>query len=340
LRQDKSRVQQELRQVKVKQRATHNELVEAQQELENARARLRAARLQLRATRNHIACVQKDLVSTEARLKEHKQAFARRIRALYEASQPTMLAVLVGVTDYEDFTNRVRFARLVAEQDQNLLLRLVQFEAKLEDRKQQLEKLEAQQAAYHSQVQAETKKVADQEARTRQVLNSILHDRKRLEAQLAALEEESREIERMLARSQRAGGWARYSGTWSGSLLKPVPGHICSGFGMRMHPILGYVRMHTGVDISASYGTPIKAADKGLVVYAGWRGGYGKCVIIDHGSGIATLYAHMSSISVSSGEIVRRGEVVGAVGSTGLSTGPHLHFEVRRNGCPVDPLSY
>ena len=107
-----------------------------------------------------------------------------------------------------------------------------------------------------------------------------------------------------------------------------------------MHPILHYRRMHTGVDIAAPRGTPIRAAAKGMVVYAGWRGGYGKCVIIDHGSGVATLYAHMSRISVSRGQIVNRGAVIGTVGSTGLATGPHLHFEVRKFGRPVNPLSF
>jgi murein DD-endopeptidase MepM/ murein hydrolase activator NlpD len=98
--------------------------------------------------------------------------------------------------------------------------------------------------------------------------------------------------------------------------------------------------MHTGIDISAHSGTPIKAAAGGEVVFAGWWGGYGNVVIIDHGGGISTLYAHCSAIYVRKGQSVSQGEVIAAVGSTGLSTGPHLHFEVRKNGKPVDPLGY
>ncbi len=144
-----------------------------------------------------------------------------------------------------------------------------------------------------------------------------------------------------LQRRSASGGFSGgYSGKWSGHFLKPVPGGIGSGFGMRYHPILHYFRMHTGVDLHASYGEPVHAADKGLVVFADWRGGYGRCVIIDHGSGYATVYAHMSSFDVSSGQTVSRGQVIGRVGSTGLSTGPHLHFEVRINGTPVNPLNY
>ncbi|MCD6350834.1 MAG: peptidoglycan DD-metalloendopeptidase family protein [Armatimonadetes bacterium] len=337
LKSQKRQVQSKLRVVKSKQKATHNALVAAQQKLDAARARLRKARAQLRATRDHIAKVKKELAGTEARLQRHKEIFADRLRVLYAASQPSALGLFLGVTDYQDLSNRVRYAKMVADADHDLLMRLVQFEAKLAERKAELARLYDQQAIYHQQVEAETKKVAQEEYKTRQVMNSILKDRRRLEAQLAALDAESKRIESML---RSRGSASRYQGKWSGTFVRPVPGRITSGFGMRMHPILHYRRMHTGVDFHASYGTPVRAADKGLVVYAGWRGGYGKCIILDHGSGIATLYGHLSRISVSRGQIVKRGAVIGAVGSTGLSTGPHLHFEVRKNGRPVNPLSF
>lgn len=340
LRRAKASIQQRLRQVKAKQTQTKNKLVQAQQELERARSRLRKARAELRATRAHIARVKKELAGTQARLEQHRKLVAARLLAAYRSAEPTALAMVLEVADYEDLANQMRFARAVAEQDQAMLTRLIQFQHKLAARKAELAELERRQARYHAQVQAETEAVAARERKVRAALQEVLSDRKKLEAQLAALLEESKRIESMLASLQRGRGGLRYTGKWSGKLLKPVPGRITSGFGMRMHPILHYRRMHTGVDISAGYGTPIKAADKGLVVYAGWRGGYGKCVIIDHGSGIATLYAHLSRISVSRGQIVKRGAIIGAVGSTGLSTGPHLHFEVRKYGRPVDPLAF
>ena len=123
-------------------------------------------------------------------------------------------------------------------------------------------------------------------------------------------------------------------------LLAPVSGRVTSRYGMRRHPILGYRRMHAGLDFKASYGTPIHAASDGVVASAGVKGGYGNTVVIDHGGAVATLYAHMSRIGVSAGEKVVRGQVIGLVGSTGNSTGPHLHFEVRVSGTPVDPRSY
>jgi murein DD-endopeptidase MepM/ murein hydrolase activator NlpD len=125
-------------------------------------------------------------------------------------------------------------------------------------------------------------------------------------------------------------------GDGSQAIKMPVQGRLTSGFGERFHPILGYERFHAGLDLAAAAGTPIVAAADGKVVSAGWSGGYGQAVEIAHAGGIETKYGHMSRIAAYAGEIVRRGEVIGYVGSTGLSTGPHLHFEVMKNGRPVN----
>jgi murein DD-endopeptidase MepM/ murein hydrolase activator NlpD len=128
-------------------------------------------------------------------------------------------------------------------------------------------------------------------------------------------------------------------GEADGAMRLPVAGRVTSGFGERFHPILGYTRMHEGVDLGASAGTPIVAAADGRVLAAGWHGGYGRQVAIAHASGIETTYGHMSRIAAFPGEMVRRGQVIGYVGSSGLATGPHLHFEVMKNGRPVNPMT-
>ncbi|MEO8753195.1 MAG: M23 family metallopeptidase [Casimicrobiaceae bacterium] len=125
----------------------------------------------------------------------------------------------------------------------------------------------------------------------------------------------------------------------SSTLTWPTAGTVSSRFGPRLHPVLHVVRPHDGLDIRAAVGTPVWAADRGTVVFAGWRGGYGRMVIIDHGGGLQTRYAHMSSIDVSVGAEVAARQTIGAVGQTGMATGPHLHFETRRNGQAVDPVS-
>jgi murein DD-endopeptidase MepM/ murein hydrolase activator NlpD len=126
----------------------------------------------------------------------------------------------------------------------------------------------------------------------------------------------------------------------TGQLIPPSDASISSNFGWRVHPILGDSRFHSGIDFGDDYGSTIRAADNGVVIFAGWYGGYGNAVIINHGEGITTLYAHLSKIDVSEGQKVQVGEAIAAVGSTGLSTGPHLHFEVRKDGEPVDPMDY
>ncbi|MET0364262.1 MAG: peptidoglycan DD-metalloendopeptidase family protein, partial [Sphingobium sp.] len=135
--------------------------------------------------------------------------------------------------------------------------------------------------------------------------------------------------------------WFEASGVGQrrGMMAAPVAGHLTSSFGMRFHPILGYSRMHAGVDFGARWGSPIYAANSGRVVFAGRHGGHGNYVKIDHGGGIGTGYGHMSRIAAYAGEMVRQGQVIGYVGSTGLSTGPHLHYEVYRGGVPINPLS-
>ena len=125
----------------------------------------------------------------------------------------------------------------------------------------------------------------------------------------------------------------------AGGYIYPVRGPITSYFGYRIHPIYGTSRLHTGMDFGVGYGVPILAADNGVVIHSGWYGGYGNTVILDHGGGFTTLYAHASSLAVSNGQTVNQGQTVSRVGSTGNSTGPHLHFEVRYNGSPINPLS-
>ena len=157
------------------------------------------------------------------------------------------------------------------------------------------------------------------------------------------LAELERQEDQLLAESQALTGvitGSSGSGQGTGSLIWPVSGPVTSPFGWRIHPILGYKKFHTGIDIGVGYGTPIHAADSGTVIYATWMGGYGNVIIIDHGDGLSTLYAHQSSLAVGTGARVTRGQMIGYVGSTGFSTGPHLHFEVRVNGNPVDPMGY
>lgn len=166
------------------------------------------------------------------------------------------------------------------------------------------------------------------------LLSNIRNDIAAAEQHKDGLEEEAARIKAEIAAAQSQEGVA------PGALRMPVNGWISSYYGMRVHPIFGTSRMHTGIDLAAGAGTPIYAAEAGTVIIAGLRGGYGNAVVIDHGGGLATLYAHQSRLTVSVGENVAAGERIGFVGCTGYCTGDHLHFEVHVNGNHVDPLGY
>ena len=215
----------------------------------------------------------------------------------------------------------------------------------------QLALLEAEQESLRALAASLERQRAEQQdraeeviARTAQVEATLAEQRTRLaaiDAEIASIElridslarEEAR-IREVLAQEQDSGG------TSPGALYRPVPGAVSSAYGYRIHPIYGDRRLHTGWDMNGNCGQPIAAAAAGRVIYSGWRGGYGNTIIIDHGGGMATLYAHQSSLGVSYGQQVGAGQVIGWVGTTGLSTSCHLHFEVRISGVPVDPFPY
>lgn len=181
-----------------------------------------------------------------------------------------------------------------------------------------------------SRVALVEERLAEQQALLDEIDDEIAH----IEGEITALEREEAGIQALIEQEQSRGGSA------PGVLLRPVPGGVSSGFGWRIHPIYGTSRLHTGWDMNGSCGAPIVAAAGGRVFFTGWKGGYGNAVMIDHGGGLSTLYAHQSGIGVSYGQQVSAGEVIGWVGTTGLSTGCHLHWEVRVNGTPVDPSGY
>jgi murein DD-endopeptidase MepM/ murein hydrolase activator NlpD len=189
------------------------------------------------------------------------------------------------------------------------------------------------------ETQLEARKVILTEAYATQkeTLDRLDADIAEFEGELASLAAEEASIRAQIAARTAATSTPSVSGS---GFVRPVPGGVSSGFGMRIHPITGTRRMHNGLDMNASQGDPIRAARAGTVILAGVKGGYGNTVMIDHGGGMVTLYAHQSKLGVTVGQRVEAGEVIGWVGSTGDSTAPHLHFEVRINGSPVDPMKY
>lgn len=311
-----------------------------------ANARVLASRSLVLDLRTRLERAQIELQRANLALEKAKREFAesqeeasRHLVALYQRGKPGYLELMLSSDDFGAMIRRSELAQYLMEQDREVL-------ARLKERKEECDRYQAQVERKKQEVAALRQRAEVANIRNIRERNSIsmkLQQQRAemdaLEAELAALERDSNAVTAMLRALQSTSkGRARYNGTRYTVSGLPVAGRITSGYGYRIHPILKTKRLHTGVDIAAPSGTPIHAAGGGEVIWAGWRGGYGNCIIIDHGGGKATLYAHMSRYNASVGKRVSKGDVIGYVGSTGLSTGPHLHYEVRINGSPVNPL--
>ena len=266
----------------------------------------------------------------------------RRLIDLYESDDPTTLDVLLSTQSLSDFLDQVAYVRELSSQDARITTQVnsakVRMHASREKTRGTRDKVATVTrtiAVRTAQVRSEKERLlvserglSNSRAQKAKSLVSVREQKQEFLSEAAALAASNAQVAATIQSS------ASYSSTPSShGLIWPCAGPITSGYGMR------WGRLHAGIDIGAGYGTPIHAAASGNVIFAGWMGGYGNFVIIDHGGGMATAYAHQSSIAVGGGS-VSQGQVIGYVGSTGPSTGPHLHFEVRINGSPVDPLGY
>lgn len=319
--------------------AANGRLAVAEAEVDRLEGRYLLLTGQLRDTDRAIDDVEDDVADITSEL--YRRGGSGSVAAYFALDAETPQALMAGA----------RYLSVSAEADQARIDDLVELKRRIEHVRGGLEDEREQARAARDIVASERARIAslkaeEQGARTQvadaveaqEALLAQVHAQKdRFNAEINALKAESNSVAGML-RSRQSG--QEFVGSGSGVLARPVAGMFTSGFGARVHPILGTTRMHNGVDFGAGHGTPVWAAGAGEVVWAGGRGGYGNTVIVDHGNTLATLYAHLSTVSVSVGATVNPGQVVGAVGSTGLSTGPHLHFEVRQSGTPVNPLGY
>lgn len=291
-----------------------------------------------------------EIDKTQAEFDTQRGLLAERVQATYKQGTWFYLDLLLGSTDFDDLIARTDLVNRVIESNNNIAASLAATKSDLEKAKSTLERSLEEVDLKRKEARSVEKElrglraarqnaVDQQESVQRNKQELVVENKsnaKRLRALAQAEEAESNRIAALLS----GGG----SGRFSGSMAWPVPAshRVTSSFGWRVHPIFGTKRFHSGVDIGAGSGSAIVAAAAGKVISASYRGGYGNTVMIDHGNGVVTLYAHQKSggMKVSTGERVEKGERIGTVGSTGYSTGPHLHFEVRVNGSPKNPMGY
>jgi murein DD-endopeptidase MepM/ murein hydrolase activator NlpD len=305
---------------------------------------LNAQRAELLSIRGRLTAARDRLARLRGRLLEAQQTLAARLVEIYKADQPDILTVILEADGFDDLLTRTEFLDRIGRQDRRIITAVRDLKVEVTKQANQLAELDRRQAIVVAGIQAKRDDVASSKARLesrqsdlaaasgarRQALRSIRQDRHGLEGNLSKMIAQENAIRARLSGAGPVGPIRR----GSGNFIWPVNGPIVSGFGMR------WGRLHAGVDIAVPTGTPIRAAGAGTVVLMAPTSGYGNYTCVAHGGGISTCYAHQSRFGTSSGAHVSQGQVIGYVGCTGHCLGPHLHFEVRVNGVPVNPLGY
>ena len=295
--------------------------------------------MQIEELQTNIDKVGKELKSAETKYKKRKEILEKRLVKIYEEGDTKYLSVLLASSNLSEFLSNYYLISQITEYDTMLLDEAEEEKNKIDSVKQELDKKE-EELGTKKQTQIKTAKILENTKSVRQnYVTQLSEEEKEIQAKIDEYNLRFQEINSQILELAKGGIDTKYIG---GELAWPVPGYtrITSEYGMRTHPITGVYKLHTGVDIGAPLGASFIAANDGIVTKASYNSAYGNMVIIDHGGGISTLYAHGSEILVEEGQYVKRNTEVLKVGSTGYSTGAHAHFEVRINGVVTNPMPY
>ncbi len=326
--------------IKAMQKKTENvsrEIEDLDIKMDNAATELQRVEDTLVGLNNQIDITLKELQDAEEKLSDQEDIFNKRLRAMYMNGNVGYIEVLLSSGDITEFLSRKDMIQEIAEYDKELIVFMKEQRDIIDSKKVELEAQRASVEVTKAKLEARKRDLERVTREKEDLMSRLKQDIKAYEREYDKLNDYAKQIESKIFKLQRESG--PYSG---GKMAWPVPGYsrITSSYGYRIHPIFKVKKLHTGIDIGAPTGAAVTAAADGTVIFAEWLGGYGKAMMVDHGGGIVTLYAHNSSFVASVGKKVKRGETIAKIGSTGNSTGPHLHFEVRRNGAYVDPLGW
>ena len=292
----------------------------------------------------------KEIQDLENKIKDNEDALGERLKVINNNYSMAYIKVILSSNSLSDFFNNIYMVKEVIQQDRDLLKELDENKSLVEEKKKSLEDKVKEQELLKSSLESDNNKLESDKAEVEELKNQLAKEEEELESQIAKIIAEEEAAAKAQAEAEAQKQQATSSSTSSGASSNavvtsgswPVPGYsrISSPYGYRIHPVTGASSIHTGIDIPAPTGTPVTAYDSGTVIYSGVQGTYGNTVMIRHNDGKVTLYAHNSALNVSEGQTVQKGQVVAKIGSTGRSTGPHLHFEIRVNGSHTNPMNY
>ena len=335
----KEQARQKINHLKWLEHVENDKLYKNQQKLESTENNLSNSKEKLNSTTNELMTLEYRLQKASSEFRAYDFRMKTRIRKVYKSQRKGFFILLLSASDFNTFLDRIYFESKLIKQDYR---RMADARAKAKEiatLKYEIEQRKREIAYNIKSINYQQKSIQREIEQNKNMIHKLRTDRAAYERAEKELAKQSASIGSMINKSTQKSNVKVASG-----FIKPISGRITSPFGYRTHPIFNSRSFHSGIDIGGQYRGTVRASNSGKVIYTGWYGGYGKVVIIDHGlvngKPTTTLYAHLDSINVSNGAYVSQGQSIGLEGTTGYSTGPHCHFEVRVNGKPVNPLNY
>lgn len=334
IRSELERSKQKLKITRAEEQRALSNLFVIRRNLERAKRTLTDARTRVVSNEQKMVALKRERDVAENKIKQRRIELKRRMVEVYKSGGASVMEILFEARSMSDFINRSYYFGRVIQADADLIGTMRQQVDTLIRTKVELTSTNIEIKQLVHGIESEKRNISVNEQIKKRLYESLKIRRLEDEKRVRVLEANSREIERFI--NSRGVSKTVSSGKFS----YPINGRLTCKFGWRIHPLWGGRNFHTGIDLAAPYGKPITASDRGEVIFSGWWGGYGKAVVIDHGRGYTTVYGHMSRAYAQAGQSVEKGQTIGLIGSTGYSTGPHLHFEIRVNGKPVDPMQF
>ena len=332
--------QQELNESRAKEKSLGDQVNSLEQQINSKQSDIDELEASISEAQAKLETLEEELAAAEEKVNTQNEHLNARLRNMYKNGSVGFIDVLMDSGSFSEFLNNLSLVEKVYTSDQDVLEELQKAYDEIDAKKKEIETLQAELSESKATMEEQKSSLEADKASVEKKKSEIAADSAETQRELDKLEADAQALTSSIRNSGSSSSSSKYNG---GIMAWPVPSchTVSSGYGGRIHPTTGKYKFHGGLDIPGSYGSAIVAANSGKVIWAGNRGdSYGNYVIIDHGGGVSTLYGHSSKVLVSTGQRVSRGQRIANVGSTGRSTGPHCHFEVRINGSRVNPNPY